>query len=127
LTSTTKYDLQSTASYGHGPRNNAKIKAGSVVSKKYRVETNGWTNTTNRISFASNAIRNRPKSDSDNNGLNNLNVMQHTVAGGKFAFEFSHSAVFLPSVVTNDDVNVIGELDGLQQQQQQQVTNAYIR
>ena len=94
--------------------------------QKYRVETDGWTNTTNRISFASNAIRNRPKSDSDNNGLNNLNVMQHTVAGGKFAFEFSHSAVFLPSVVTNDDVNVIVELDGLQQQQQQQVTNAYI-
>ena len=104
---------------------NRKSKLVQLI-QKYRVETDGWTNTTNRISFASNAIRNRPKSDSDNNGLNNLNVMQHTVAGGKFAFEFSHSAVFLPSVVTNDDANVIGELDGLQQQQQQQVTNAYI-
>jgi len=31
-----------------------------------------------------------------------------------------------PVVVTNDDVNVIVELDGLQQQQQQQVTNAYM-
>jgi len=104
---------------------NRKSKLVQLI-QKYRVETDGWTNTTNRISFASNAIRNRPKSDSDNNGSNNLNVMQHTVAGGKFAFEFSHSAVFLPSVVTNDDVNVIVELDGLQQQQQQQVTNAYI-